>query len=683
MIKISLKPTTQTQPPLPSKKKQLIKNFRETIENSGYFELDSETIKNLQQEGILPLDYKPGEVAASLNLYSLGAKSIELAEKTKGSSFLNEKQKASLYRIAHILEVLENSEIKGSPNSKDIYLENGEPQISIEEAVSPIPQTNQVLFKTDPNFLTPVFKEVAGVAYNFANRKAKEYAIKALKAGGKKLLKEGSKIAAKYGVKLATKVGVKLGIQALGQTIGSLAPGVGNLIAAIASFLLTDVLPKILGAFSKFLGLITGEKDTRKQLLWLSLLGVVGFLGLGMVPLAIASALAALGLGGAIIGGVGMIGGILGIPLLILAGLLIVIIVVFVIPLVIALIVIPIIIAFVLFIINSGAFIVPPHSSLSPGIIQSPYIEVKKIVNPKDTGKCQGIPGGPNIKTCNNGELPVTFEYTITVRALKGTLTNIRFQNNCQVTKEGSKPVCSHPIPNPPQLISPTKDFTFSYTQTYTNPDFRDSQVIDSFTVTADAPSEGITNINGASSAIVRIGNPPSECPSIWPALPDSDDEGGTLYVIQGPYTTCEKECTHGTIDAIDIAPKPQNTFTGNAIYATHAGTATLGNYGNYGNFVDVTSFCKTDNGGVIMITSRYAHLSAFLVTPGTSVVLGQVVGLGGNSGTKVPHLHYEFRPASNPSLMRNPYLPLPPGVSVPKGCYDYVAGNPCNIQIP
>jgi murein DD-endopeptidase MepM/ murein hydrolase activator NlpD len=60
-------------------------------------------------------------------------------------------------------------------------------------------------------------------------------------------------------------------------------------------------------------------------------------------------------------------------------------------------------------------------------------------------------------------------------------------------------------------------------------------------------------------------------------------------------------------------------------------------NNAGYGNMVEV------DHGNGV--TTRYAHLSAILVTVGQVLAKGAVVGRAGSTGRSTgPHLHYEVR---------------------------------------
>ena len=88
---------------------------------------------------------------------------------------------------------------------------------------------------------------------------------------------------------------------------------------------------------------------------------------------------------------------------------------------------------------------------------------------------------------------------------------------------------------------------------------------------------------------------------------------------------------TKGFHPGIDYGVK-----TGTPIHAIADGiVSATGNGGGYGNWIEV------DHGGK---KSRYAHLSAILVSKGTRVKSGQVIGRSGATGNVTgPHLHLEI----------------------------------------
>lgn len=83
---------------------------------------------------------------------------------------------------------------------------------------------------------------------------------------------------------------------------------------------------------------------------------------------------------------------------------------------------------------------------------------------------------------------------------------------------------------------------------------------------------------------------------------------------------------------------------TGTPVYATADGivTAVEVNTGGYGMCIDI------DHG--YNMTTKYAHLSKFLVRTGQKVSRGETIGEVGSTGKSTgPHLHYEVRLRGNP----------------------------------
>jgi hypothetical protein len=318
-------------------------------------------------------------------------------------------------------------------------------------------------------------------------------------------------------------------------------------------------------------------------------------------------------------------------------------------PVIVTLLVLPPLVAFIMLVINNSAYVVPP-SPLSfnrGGVITSPYIDITKTATPP----------GP----FENSDLPLTVTYTITIKAKKGPLTNIKIDYACRVVKSNSSTVCPEPngtIPTTTSGISPSAPFVFSYSQTYDPLNFEDSFVTDTVTITADEPSA--KNIQAAAAATIKIGEPPEECPTeeLWPT--------SNGVITQGAYTNG----SHKGTESIDIGVSSTNVFT------THSGVVVFSGFDScYGNEIKIKSSC----GGKEFI-SRYSHLEARSVTNGASVSMGQVIGRSGNTGTCTtgPHVHYEFRfwpdgkPSwpNNPPFMMRPYIPR----DVPRGCENSIS---------
>jgi len=318
-------------------------------------------------------------------------------------------------------------------------------------------------------------------------------------------------------------------------------------------------------------------------------------------------------------------------------------------PILVSLLTFPVVVAFILFIINSGAYVVPPAPAFEgSGAITSPYIDVIKTANP----------AGP----FQNTDLPLAVEYTVTIKAKKGPLSNVRIDYSCSVIKEAASTICPDTDPAIPTAaadVSPASPLAFTYKQTYDALNFQDSFVTDIITVTADAYEEA--GAEAAGSATIKIGEPPENCPSIWPV--------GSGNVTQGAYTTS----SHKTLEAVDIGTSPTPVLAG------HSGIVVSSqNEYCYGKNIKIQSNC----GGRDFV-SRYAHLESLGVKRGDAVTMGQTIGLSGNStggaGERCSsghHLHYDFhywpgwistKWPSSPPFMMSPYIPK----DVPRGCVD------------
>jgi murein DD-endopeptidase MepM/ murein hydrolase activator NlpD len=100
----------------------------------------------------------------------------------------------------------------------------------------------------------------------------------------------------------------------------------------------------------------------------------------------------------------------------------------------------------------------------------------------------------------------------------------------------------------------------------------------------------------------------------------------------------------HTGVDLIAPAGTPVVAAAGGVV-------STVGHVHEYGNIVEIDH----DNG----LTSRYAHLSKYLVKAGDVVLKGQAIAHVGNTGrTTGPHLHFEVREKGIP-LNPNKFLSL------------------------
>jgi len=315
-------------------------------------------------------------------------------------------------------------------------------------------------------------------------------------------------------------------------------------------------------------------------------------------------------------------------------------------PVLISLLIIPIVVVLILFIINSGAYITPPPTSIY-GDVTSPYISIVKTPTPP----------GP----FQNSDLPKDITYNIEITAKEGPLTNVAIEYNCFVVSNTPQ-ICETPsgVPTSVDTISPSAPFTFSYTSSYGN-EYKDSAIVDTITVTADV--SGMTGVTSNGSASVIFGKPPDECPNnSWPII----NGGYSESITQGPLTPAG--WTHnGVENAIDIGAP-----SGSTVVATHGGIATSGEGACGGKYVKIQSTC-----GGASFYSYYGHLGVASVGNSERVTTGQVIGISDNTGTCTTgaHLHFQFfdtvkdlPKTQKPYLIRN----------IPIGCTNQTS-SPCN----
>lgn len=329
-------------------------------------------------------------------------------------------------------------------------------------------------------------------------------------------------------------------------------------------------------------------------------------------------------------------------------------------PVIITLVSIPILVVIILFIINSGAYLVPPQMSTASAIV-SPYIDVKKVANP----------AGP----FQNSDLkPLEVEYTITITAKKDALSNVKVSYSCNVVKEGSSPQCppTDPVLKPgsqisiselsgstqgstQDTISPTESFSFSYKQSYTAPTFEDTFVVDTINVAATLPDG--KSVSSAASASIKIGKPPEECPEGWPIYPEGNEQ--LLPITQGPQGTYSHS-NPGYDEAIDIGTKS----IPHIVTSRSSGIVEVKMGEDAYKSPDPIDVHVVTNCGGNTIKIIYAHLKDVYVVDGQAVALGQVIGISGWH-----HLHYEFQGLP----MSPPYIPK----AVPSGCSGFCGTIP------
>lgn len=173
-------------------------------------------------------------------------------------------------------------------------------------------------------------------------------------------------------------------------------------------------------------------------------------------------------------------------------------------PIIFTFVVFPIIVALILFIINSGAYIVPPSlNEFNVGGFFSPYVEITKTPNP--TGPFE------------NSDLPKEITYTINIKPKKGDILNTTVTYGCEVISKNDLSCPDIELEgvdenffSTPQSIN-AAGITFSYKSTYDS-SYKDSAIIDFIKLEGMSPSDGAI-VSTQTSAYITFGNPPIDCP--------------------------------------------------------------------------------------------------------------------------------------------------------------------------
>lgn len=364
----------------------------------------------------------------------------------------------------------------------------------------------------------PIELYAAGI--KFGN---KGFGIGAIKVGDKvfstgTITSAGGKIAGKALPAIFTKISAFL---------GSVGPVVGTILGAITGWVVGKILEKIpWDKVKKALPYIAG-------LILLPFFGPIAAIAGGLGTAVLIGIGSGVGAGATLAGiGSGIFGffGALGSAVLITIGT----------PILVTLLVFPIVVALILFIINSGAYIVPPSSISSLKGYDNPYMSVTKVASPNKI---------------SNGSQTVT--YTVTITALKSPLTNIKITStSCKVTKKNKSQV-KCPIENIPNIpsdivISPASPYSFTFTVNFDS-SLADSIVFDSIEISADTPEEA--GIITSGSETVCVGDCPTSCiktvenANPWPGNIRAITENAAIS-LEGTYPNfIAKVCSSGEVN--------------------------------------------------------------------------------------------------------------------------------------
>lgn len=398
------------------------------------------------------------------------------------------------------------------------------------------------------------------------------------------------------GVKLATKTGAETAVKAGVTTVAKTGfkAAFSKITAAAASIIPVPVLNWIAGWVAGELLVKIAEKIPWKKIKEFSAVIIGGIMGLVVLPFIGIGGAVGIGLGAAGVAAVfgGGVGGLtlagFGRGILnffkIMAGATLGAIGV---PILITLIVFPLIVALILFIINSGAYVVPPDSALTNST--NPFISVQKTANP-------------------SGQLgsPQTITYTITITAKKDTLTGITFKNTCTaIKKAGGNIDCKNleQIPAAPTSIIPSAPFTFTFTSKY-DAKFQDSLVSDIITVSAKSNEGGAVSDTG--SASICFGNCPLDCfafpDKYWPN--DSNVQNlkslltGAASTLASKYPNfAQKACADG---AVNLCYNPGAFSSGVFGFHEHSNTCDID--------FNIRSAAYGQEGVLFLLTHEAAH---------------------------------------------------------------------------
>lgn len=474
------------------------------------------------------------------------------------------------------------------------------------------------------NGFGPILNFIGGkTGINFGIKKIVSAAGK--EVGKKAVTSTAGKLAGSFAGKAAGAAAGGAAGAGTGAAAGSVVPGIGTAIGAVAGFIASKIdWSKVKKAAPYIVGGVLGIGAFAIAGPTIGI--IVGVTALG------ATSLAAGGTAGlsAAVSGVGSFFGAIGSAIGVAIGT----------PILIIFLVIPILVALILFIINSGAYVVPVSESTF-GRTSNPYIDVIKTPEPP----------GP----FTNKELPKTITYKITIKAKRSVLTNVSIKYDCKVISAANKncPQTSD-VPTEVDSISPSLPYTFTYTSTYDN-NYINSAIIDTVTVTADTSEE--TGTTTETSASVTFGTPPISCP-VPAAIPLNQNNfsynsvtdmghgstsywrmmGGTPYRYALPqWTGCNApaDCSYYGY-AYDVFPSGINTVYAPTILGKEVSWSLSGT-----GFNGAAGFTLIYKDSASLYSLVLTHVSS-TIAPKT-VSSGQKITTLFNQGSNT-HLHIEFQ---------------------------------------
>ncbi|MBM3205578.1 M23 family metallopeptidase [Candidatus Shapirobacteria bacterium] len=266
--------------------------------------------------------------------------------------------------------------------------------------------------------------------------------------------------------------------------------------------------------------------------------------------------------------------------------------------------------------ITASAFIIPESEEFAG----SPYIELNKTSEVNvDEGTGEG-----------------TITYQISVGAQDENLTEVKISDKISTRcvndeaeiKKGS-------LGSPPNVINNGSSWNTSYTVEVKG--VMDCLIINTVNVLAKIESQPEEIQEKTITHVIKIGNPPDDCPYGWP--------------------------TSGTINGLPGDPRPGHKHAGidigNEIYTpihgTHGGSVLSGYTSTKGNYVEIVGAC-----GSQVFRTVYYHLSKISISSGEVIGCRQIGEMGSTGNSTGPHLHYEIQGLGDNWWTSGEYFPYP-----------------------
>lgn len=396
-------------------------------------------------------------------------------------------------------------------------------------------------------------------------------------AGKTVILNSGLKIGQSTIITTATTAGTEIATTGFFSKIGSFLAAGGGLVGVVVG--------AVVGAL---IGKIIEKINWAKVKKWLSdngpvLLGIGGLVFMGPVVGT-----------GLFIGGLLFTGGLAGVTVGIVAGLgslwSKIILPVVVTPIIVGFLILVPLVAFMLFVINSGAYVLPQNPMLDIDGADNPYIMVTKTAS---------------VRKMTNPTTPQTVTYTVTIKALKGLLTNLSITSTeCRVIKR-NKTNLPCPVEILPDLpsdleISPSNEYTFAFNMQYDSK-FNDALIFDSVSVKADTLEQ--KNVKTTGSESICIGDCPIDCVVVsdaakkWPTNLRSNSETALGDLSSQYQGFMANVCRNN--EKLNLCYDPSKIKAG--YYAWHAGERTCDVYFN-------KKGVGSANNALFMITHELTH---------------------------------------------------------------------------